>query len=53
MNAGEITVELRVVDHASAELRRIAWAIQSIDGQWHPSYMRADRLPVPKPGGKR
>ena len=44
MKAGAITIEINVVDKAMAELKRIAWTIQSIDGQWHPSYLKADKL---------
>ena len=44
---GEITVEVRVMDYATAELTRLAWTIQAIDGQWHPSFLRADRLRQP------
>ena len=45
--AGAIAIEINVVDKATAELNRIAWTIQSIDGQWHPSYLKADRLHQP------
>jgi len=47
MRAGEITVELRLVDHVSKPLRRLSWKFQSWDGQWHPSYLKADGLRQP------
>jgi hypothetical protein len=47
MKAGDLTIEVRVVDYATAELSRIAWAVQAIDGQWHPRYLRADGLRQP------
>ena len=43
-SVGEITVELRLVDLVSKPLRRLSWKFQSWDGQWHPSYMKADQL---------
>jgi hypothetical protein len=44
MKAGTITFELKLVDHLSPALRRLAWWLRSCDGQWHPGYMVADGL---------
>ena len=44
MKAAEIMIQLRLVDYVSKPLRRLAWKLQSADGQWHPSYMKADQL---------
>jgi hypothetical protein len=44
VKTGEITVELKLVDQVSVPLRRLSWKFQSWDGQWHPSYMKADKL---------
>jgi hypothetical protein len=45
--AGTITVELRLVDHATPILRRVAWKFLTLDGQWHVEFMNADRLRQP------
>ena len=47
--AGEITVTLKLVDQVSGPLRRLSWKLQSWDGQWHPSYMKADKLRQKEP----